>query len=148
MFFGYKKEKFFSESFNIVKEVIMRDNVYLADLNIQIIEELLKLLNIKNVNIVRASQLPLQKTGIESLFEILKLLNAKVYLAGMGKGTTKYIDDKTLKKFNIKLKFSITKIEKYYPDYENNQEILSVLDLLFRKALRISQKFFSDLKIS
>ena len=61
MFFGYKKEKFFSESFNIVKEVIMRDNVYLADLNIQIIEELLKLLKIKNVNIVRASQLPLQK---------------------------------------------------------------------------------------
>ena len=61
----------------------------------------------------------------------------------MGKGTTKYIDDKTLKKFNIKLKFSITKIEKYYPDYENNQEILSVLDLLFRKGTkRISQKFY------
>ena len=39
-------------------------------------------------------------------------------------------------------------MERYYPDYEKNQEILSVLDLLFRKGINDITKIFSSLKVS
>tara|TARA_X000000950_G_scaffold25208_1_gene27005 strand:- start:849 stop:1547 length:699 start_codon:yes stop_codon:yes gene_type:complete len=148
IYFAYKKEKYFEESFNKIKKVLLKDNVYIADLNIDIIEEILRILKIQNVKIIRASQLSLKQKGAESIFEILKTLNAKVYISGKGKGSLKYVNDETLKKYNIKLKFCNTNINRYTNLKAEGNEIFSILDLLFRKGVDDILKNFSNITIT
>ncbi len=146
IYHAYNKKNYFNESFNQIKNVLLKDEIYLANLNIEIIKEILKLLNIHNVKIIKASELPLKKQGAESIFEILNLLNAKVYLSGSGSGSSKYINQEVLKKFNIKLRYCNTKLEKYYSHQTEKIEIVSILDLLFCKGVNNILKVFQTLR--
>lgn len=146
IYHAYSKKNYFYESFSQIKDGLLKDNVYLADLNIQIIKEILKLLNIRNVKIIKASELSLQKQGAQSIFEILNLLNAKVYLSGSGSGSSKYINQEVLKKFNIQLRYCNTKLEKYYSFQSDKIEIVSILDLLFCIGINNILKIFQTLK--
>lgn len=145
IYHAYNKQIFFADCFNQIKKTLLNSHNYLADLNIEIIKEILKMLNIRNVKIIRASQLPLTKDGAKSIPEILNLLNAKTYLSGSGTGSVRYLDNEEFKRMNIQLKFCNTKIKNYYPFYNEGNDIVSILDLLFCKGPKTISKIFSNL---
>ena len=134
---AYRKHHYYNEVYKELTSIFIDTNYsYIADLNIKIINLILKLLEINKVKIYRASELNLQKEGADSIYEILEMLGAKTYLSGKGAGTERHMDYNKYEKMNIDVKYCITNINHYYPNHKDGDEILSILDLLFDQGAK------------
>jgi hypothetical protein len=101
---NYSKAKYFNKYFPELEQIILKKHKYLADLNFELIEFILKHFKVKT-KIIKASELKLPevKGGSEVVLEICKTLSADTYLSGIsGKD---YLDLSAFKSSGIKVKF-------------------------------------------
>lgn len=127
---NYAKSAFFSNYKKELKEILLKDWVKLCDLNVELIKWVMDILEI-NTKLIFSSKMTTKCKGIEKILDILKSLNADIYLTGQGKGSQRYIDQETFEKNNIKLLFQNFQHPIYrqrFPGFEPN---MSVIDLIF-----------------
>tara|TARA_B100001059_G_C17805849_1_gene569096 strand:- start:1141 stop:1845 length:705 start_codon:yes stop_codon:yes gene_type:complete len=144
LYHAYGKKKYFNDIFKNIQPIIEKKNIYLVDLNMDLIKVFLKILNVNEVKIIRASELNLQTKGANSIFEILKKLEAKTYITGTGAGSTKYINAEDYNKININLMYNQPNIQNYYPKDKTVNQVLSILDLLFNYGAEQVNKKLSE----
>jgi hypothetical protein len=102
----------------------------ISNLNCNLIEKVARLIGITDVDFVRASELGLEKSGAESISEILLQLKSTEYLTGAGAGSMRHLDVEEFDKIGVQTSF----ISNDFPEYEqfhgDFEERLSVLDAL------------------
>ena len=136
IYINYRKAHYFNDVFPFVKDLILNNIKYLADFNINFIEEIKKVIGI-NTPTIRSSSL----TGVEGkkdnlVANICKLLNADTYISPPGAAI--YIE-----KDVPGGAFAKNGIELYYHNYEHpvyNQlygeflPYMGIIDLLFNEG--------------
>jgi len=127
---SYTASKYFNAYYPKIKEIIVRKYQFLADLNIELIKEILNWFDVKT-KIIKASDLKLQhaEKGSRNILEICKVLSADAYLSGIeGKN---YLDFSEFKAARI----NVTIHQFYHPIYKQLKSDfipgMSSVDLLF-----------------
>lgn len=127
---AYRKAPYFEKYAEDIGKIYLSEWGKLSDLNITLINYLLKVLGIER-DVVIASKLGIQlgKGGTEVNLNICRELNADTYLSGIsGKD---YLDEERFNKEGIKVIYQ----EFYHPIYKQVYEpfipCMSVIDLLF-----------------
>lgn len=126
---GYKSAPYFEDIFPIFNSYFLDSDLNLSNRNLNFILKILELLSI-NINVVRSSDLLLQKTSTDLLIEIIQSIGADRYICG--NGAIGYQNDDLFAHNNIQLVYN--KFE--HPNYQqrkvhNFQQGLSILDMLF-----------------
>jgi len=125
---AYAKASFFNKYYTFFEEVLARDWEYLKDLNIQIIEFILKDLTI-STPICFESDLKVNATSSERIVDICKQLKADTYLSGSG--GKDYLDAALFERENIKLLYQDFKHSQYKQCFAPFMSYMSIIDLLF-----------------
>ena len=146
---NYNKSKYFDNYFDLISGIFRKNKIYLVDLNIDLIDQICIILNIKTTRISISKILgEINEKNIDLLKTICEYRNCNEYVSTLG--AKDYMGD--IDKFsntNIKIKFF------RYNNYEYNQlgkkfiPYLSILDLLFNEGtntLNILRKNFEILK--
>lgn len=132
IYLNYVKAKFFDSIWPEFELIYQKDHELLIELNLEIIQLILKKLNIKTKTIL-SSDLNIMQSGSDRILEICKNLQADRYLSGIqGKNYLK-IDD--FKKNNIEVLFQNFQHPIYSQLYEPFLPNLSTIDLLFNEGL-------------
>ncbi len=130
---NYSKAKFFQEYWNELENIYQKNYEFLIELNIDLIEFILKKNGITK-KIIKSSELNIREKGSKRILEICKSLNADTYISGMGLPEKKYLDVNDFKQNQIKIEFQ----NFIYPEYEqignNFVSNLSIIDLLFNEG--------------
>ena len=128
---NYNKSKYFKEYFPLIQQIYERKYIKLMDLNMDLINLILKILNI-DVKIIYSSQLSLQNiSGSEKIINILNKLQADYYISGKGEGSKRYINNEIFNQNNITLIWQDYNHHIYEQTYDGFESHLSILDLLF-----------------
>jgi len=137
---NYSKSKFFNLYFPTLKEILLRNYIYLKDINIELIKWIIDLLDFE-VEILSSSDLidgMLDPT--ERLISICKKVNADIYLSGFG-GRNYQISEQ-FKRENIELKV----YDFVHPVYKQQNgdflQGLSIIDFIFNVRMEIIKEFF------
>ena len=113
-----------------IAPILEKEHNYIVDLNIELIIELLNIMNLNNTTLVRASELKLEKKGVDSIDEILQILNADTYLTGQGRGTARYLDVNHMQKLDINVRY----VSNNFPEYSQHNSGfvpgLSIIDII------------------
>ncbi|MCM8787041.1 MAG: WbqC family protein [Candidatus Omnitrophica bacterium] len=125
---SYKNAPYFSSYVSFFEEIYSKEWVNLIDLNLAIINFMLKEFSIETP-IKFLSQLNIKVTKTERIIEICKSLEADTYLSG--KGGKDYLDEELFKKNNIKLIYQEFEHPIYRQCYSPFISQLSAIDLLF-----------------
>lgn len=125
---NYKKAKFFDIYFPKMVEIYLKEYKYLLDLSIVLINFFRSELSI-NTKTIFSSSLNIKKRSTERIVEICKILNADVYLSGVG--AKDYLDESLFVNNNIKIVWQNFKVKPYPQVFEGFVENLSILDLIF-----------------
>ncbi len=141
LFFGYKKAPYFQTYWDAIKVIFEKEWRSLADINIELIRILFKIVNVK-AEIIRASELDIQtddQTG--RLVEICKRLEGDIYLSGMhGK---EYIDRQQFAESGIGLQFHSFEHPIYPQIHGGFEPYMAVIDLLFNIGSSEGSKIIS-----
>lgn len=142
IYFNYKKCEFFDEIWVKIKEVFENDYTYLIDLQMDIINIIRDILNIKT-EIIYQSDLEYDKNlkNSDLVLELCLAIKANTYLSG--NGGKKYMNLNDYEARNVKVVFQNFD----YPIYsqQNSKEFiskLSILDLLFNCGIEKSREIF------
>ena len=127
----YAKAKFFHKYESFFEEVFSKDWGNLADLNIHIINYLLKQLNI-STPIYFESKLGINSTKTDRIIDICKKLNADTYLSGIG--GKDYLEEGKFINADIKLIYQDFPHPVYEQCYGPFIPYMSIIDLLFNKG--------------
>lgn len=132
IFENYKEAPFFQQNSTIFKKIILRNWEKIADLNVELIKQILSILGIKR-EIRKSSEFKLNSRGIEKIIDLIKTVDGDEYLAGMGEGTKRYVSNNQKlfdnNKINLRYqKFESPTYQQLYGDFIPN---LSVLDMIF-----------------
>ena len=124
----YSKSLYFEEIFPILKKNIKSKEVFLHDISINIIKDLLEYLHI-NTKIYSSSQLNINGDKNTRLINICKYFNADIYYSGQA--AREYLDIEQFNKNDIKVMFQ----DYIHPEYNQLngkfKAYLSIIDLLF-----------------
>jgi hypothetical protein len=126
---NYKRAAYFKPIFELLQEIYFKEEwELLVDFNIELISNISKFLGIKT-EMIRASSLNVGGKSTDLLINIVKELNASVYLSG--KGGANYQDEEKFKVNGIKLIYSDFKHPVYPQPWGEFIEGLSIVALLF-----------------
>lgn len=146
---SYKKSKFFNEYFEKIAVIFEKKNLYLVNLNIDLINEICKILEIKTKKVIASSiKTDFKEKNIELLKKICEERNCKEYISTIG--AKDYMGN--ISKFSdtdIKIKFFKYKNFEYNQIGKNFIPYLSILDLLFNEGpntLKILRQNFELIK--
>lgn len=131
----YRKAAYFDEVYPGLTEILRTDYDTIADLNIALINWIVKGMN-ASTKTIRSSRLSNchGKSGDEKLLCILHELSATTYISGKGAGSKRYIDEDAFAAAGIELIWQ----EFLHPVYQQLHgpflENLSIIDLLFNEG--------------
>ncbi|MDD5730524.1 MAG: WbqC family protein [Candidatus Omnitrophica bacterium] len=133
----YAKAEFFGEHIKFFEETYARDWKKLVDLNVHIVNHLLKQLAI-NKNIYFESSLNINAAKTDRIIEICRKLKADTYLSGIGgKG---YLEEEKFLEAGIKLAYQDFTHPVYRQQFMSGENdfmpYLSVIDLLFNEGIK------------
>lgn len=127
----YSKSKYFSNYIGFFKEYYEKENEFLSDFNLGLINYICKCLNIKT-KIILASELDIDYVNLKATdvnIAMLKAVGAQSYISGsFGK---KYLDSKKFRDANISLSFQDFQQKEYHQLYGGFVPNLSIIDMLF-----------------
>ena len=135
---NYSNYPFFKLYWNELKKIYEKDYDLLYDINIKIIQFILKKINIKTKSIT-SSELNIHKQGSDKILEICKILNAEIYFSG--RFGINYLKKEEFVKNNIEIKFQKSHLFKYPQKYNPFIENLSTIDLLFNMGPKALSTF-------
>ncbi|MBS3742318.1 MAG: WbqC family protein [Candidatus Cloacimonetes bacterium] len=127
--FNYKRADYYDEVYPFVENIIQKDLSF-AELNMQLIKEICKYLNIATPTYKLSNLLNDYGSKTRLIIDIAKELEANTYLSGTG-GGKEYNDRELLSKNNIKLIYSDFEHPQYKQLWGDFTPNLSILDLLF-----------------
>jgi hypothetical protein len=130
---NYKDLKNFNKYFSIIEKIILKKYKKLIDLNLEILNFILKEFDIKT-KILKASDLGLpeiKKGSNEIIISICKELKGNKYLSGIG--GKNYLKPELFEKENIKIIFQEFKHPIYKQQYPIFLEKMSSIDFLFNQ---------------
>ncbi len=108
---SYKKAKYFNEVNNFIKEIIFYDTNSLSEYNINIIQAIVKKLNLKTKIITLSrTEYKMDKVKGDLVLDICKYFKCTEYISPLG---SKDYLDKEINKFNL------DKIDVYYQYYQH-----------------------------
>ena len=126
---AYNKCEYYSNNLKFFQRLYEKNFDFLLDLNMEIINYLLKKFTI-TTETIRASELNITSTGSDRILDICKKLKATSYLSGIhGKNYLKLED---FKKNNIKIDFQNFQHPIYKQRYEPFIPNMASIDLLFK----------------
>ena len=126
---NYNKSPFFREYIAFFEEVYAKDWEFLSELNVYLIDQIRKLLNLEEKHTVLASTLSLSDDPTGRLIDICKILGGDTYLAGQD--GAKYMDLEQFNQQGIKVivqEFRHPEYPQLFGDFVSH---LSIVDLLF-----------------
>jgi len=132
IFENYKEAAFFQQNSDIFKKIILQKWGKLADLNMELINQIMNILGIKT-EIQKSSEFNLNSNGIEKIIDLIKKVGGDEYLAGMGEGTKRYVsnNEKLFDENKINLKYQKFESPTYQQLYGEFIPNLSILDMIF-----------------
>lgn len=131
---NYKKARYFDKYISFFENVYSQEWLSLSELNIYIIENLLKILGIET-KLERSSKLKLPGKATERLVEISRKLGAGTYLSGAGGRL--YLEIEKFKSETIGIIFQDflhPRYDQLYCQRQDFLENLSIVDLLFNQG--------------
>lgn len=143
---AYRKYDFFNNGLQLVEEMLDVESAFLIEYNLKYIKKFFELLEI-NTKLVYSSNLNIQSTKTQRLYDICKSLGATKYLAGQG--AIDYLDE-TLFKNDIEI-LKHTFVHPKYKQLNSNEFVpyMSSLDFImsvgipkFKEMLDESKKSF------
>ena len=126
---NYAKAPFFQENRELIFELIDFKADSLAEYNIHFIETISNRLEL-NTKFIKSSTLNIKTKSTQRLVDIIKKVNADIYLSG--EGGDKYQEHDIYKKSDITIKYN--KLPKFeYPQIKTEEFIsgLSIIDAIF-----------------
>lgn len=126
---NYSKAPFFKEYIGFFEQAYAQDWKYLVDINIHIIQNLVKLMGIPDTKLILASKFESREGPAERLIDLCKQVEGDIYLSG--KDGAKYMDLDVFEKEGIKIIFQDYKHPQYPQLFGSFEPYMSVLDLLF-----------------
>lgn len=145
VFQNYSRSKFFANYKNFIEKILIKDFECISDMNIFIIKEICKEINI-NAVFYKSSELNTEGKKTQKLVNICKKLNTSEYISV--EGSKNYLE-KDLSLFNDnKIKVSYFKFEdqKYETFYNKFIPKLSIIDLLFNCGSETKKIIHSGIK--
>lgn len=131
----YSSSNFFNEYFSFFEQVYAKKWERLVDLNVHIINYILKQLFISKP-IYFESQLDIVGIGTDRIIEICKKLKADTYLSGIG--GKEYLEEQKFIKANVRLIYQNFVHPVYHQQFMSDKSdfipYMSILDLLFNKG--------------
>ena len=132
IFQNYSKAAYFEKYSPFFEHIYDSDWGKLADLNEALIKLICKLLGIKDIKFIRASELAVSGTETRLLMNICKEVGADTYLSGFG--GKKYMDEKAFEQTGISLRYYDFKYPTYNQLWGEFIPNLSIIDLLFNEG--------------
>jgi hypothetical protein len=129
----YKKTPYFDKYYPQLKEIYLKDQERLMDLNLDLIKYLSERLN-KELRIVLSSDIKTNKSGLDKILHILKELNTTGYISGDGSGSRRYVDENLFEESGIKLIWQNYNHPKYKQQFGEFLPYMSIIDLLFNEG--------------
>lgn len=126
---NYSKAPFFKEYIGFFEQTYAQDWKYLVDINIHIIQNLVKLMGIPDIELILASKFESREGPTERLIDLCKQVEGDIYLSG--KDGAKYMDLDIFEKEGIKIIFQDYKHPQYPQLFGSFEPYMSILDLLF-----------------
>jgi len=128
---NYSKATYFKKYWDELKEIYNSKHEFLFEFNLEIINFLMKKLNI-NTEIILSSKLNIKETNSDRILNICKKLDADIYISGsLGKN---YLQLKDFEKNKINVKFQNFKHPIYKQIYHPFIPNMAAIDLLFNKG--------------
>ncbi len=141
---NYSKTKFFKEYWGNFEEIFEKKYEFLIDINVEFINKILEMLNVKT-KIILSSSLGITKKKSARILEICKLVNTSNYLSGiMGE---EYLNIEEFEKNGIIVNFQDYQHPIYKQNYESFLPNMSIIDLLFNEGSN-SEKILRESKNS
>lgn len=133
---AYGKAEYFDQHADFFQQVYLKTQwLRLTELNVFIIEYLLKQLEIKTP-IQFESKIGTTKTSTERIIELCKKLNADTYLSGAG--GKDYMDEARFSQENIKLQYQqyvhSIYVQQHMAEKKDFLPYMSIIDLLFNQG--------------
>lgn len=125
---SYAKAPFFDEILELIEEPILHESSF-VELNITLIEEICKYLNISTKRIRLTELLTEYGEKTQLIIDICKEADANIYLSGTG-GGKEYNDEAFLNEHDIELIYSDFKHPEYDQLWGDFESHLSIIDLL------------------
>ena len=138
---NYRNTEYFLNYYELFESALMEKTEKLIQLNVSLLKIILDILEIKT-KIVMSSELIIKNNGTEKIIEILKSLNTKQFLSGIGKGSSKY----TIGKENLYEREGIDVIYQKFVTPQYSQLFdefipdLSIIDMLFNMGKEKTQE--------
>jgi len=126
---NYSKAPFFKEYIGFFEQTYAQDWKYLVDINIHIIQNLVKLMDIPDTELILASKIDSREGPTERLVDLCKQVEGDIYLSGKDGAT--YMDLDIFEKEGIKIIFQDYKHPQYPQLFGSFEPYMSILDLLF-----------------
>ncbi len=126
---NYSKTPFFKEYIGFFEQTYAQDWKYLVDINIHIIQNLVKLMGISDKELILASKFESREGPTERLVDLCRQVEGDIYLSG--KDGAKYMDLDIFEKEGIKIIFQDYKHPQYPQLFGSFEPYMSILDLLF-----------------
>lgn len=133
IYLNYRRAKYFDEVYEDFKALIEKPSVYLADLNIRIIDFFCKKLGI-SLHYIRSSQLNINSTRTQKIIDICKDLDCTEYYSGLG--AKSYQKEEDFLQNGIRLHYSEFKVFEYKQQYPGFQSNVSILDFLMNNGYK------------
>jgi hypothetical protein len=131
IYINYQKSEYFEQYWDKIKNIYDKKYEFLFDINLDFIKLFLDIFGI-NKKIIFSSELNIQYTGSDRLFEICNLLEADIYLSGeMGK---KYLKENDFKRKGINIEYQNFQHPEYKQPYKLFIPNMSFIDLLFNEG--------------
>lgn len=138
---NYRNAPYFYEIYPIIEEIYRYKSDKLVDFNMNALEKVLSILDI-SIGIVYASSLGVKGHSNQLLINIIKQLDCKYYLSGVG--AKAYCDEKLFQEEGIKIMWQDYKHPIYEQQYEGFIPYLSILDVLFNCGIVKTQKIIKE----
>lgn len=138
---NYSKTPFFKEYIGFFEQTYAQDWQYLVDINIHMIQYLVKALGISDRKFVKSSEYKAREDPTERLVDICLQERGDVYLSGQD--GAKYLDLEKFEKEGIKVIFQDYKHPHYAQLFGSFEPYMSIVDLLFncgQESLSILRK--------
>ena len=138
----YGRAPFFKEHFPVFQEIFEKKWEKLKDLNVYIIEYILKILNIKTP-IYYESGLDIKSTKTDRIIEICRKLKADTYFSGIG--GRQYLEEDRIKRAGLDLVYQEFRHPIYKQQFMKSKSdfipYLSIIDLLFNEGQKAREIF-------
>ena len=135
---NYRKSPFFHHCIDLFQQIYQTDWQHLADLNIEMVKGLMKLLGMEAKPTILASALHTSDDPNDRLIDICRALGCDTYLAGAAGAN--YMDAARFEKRGIRVVFQDFRHPQYPQLFGEFVSHLSVIDLLFNCGPESLQK--------